>query len=245
MQPAAPAAPVAELTQAERMYGKPAAQPARLFQPSKPAAAAPAADLTDSEVLYGSNRESEPITGLKPPVYTDEQEEAAHEEQQAKSQALSEKLAQARLDATPEHIRELRSDPARVLFSPQVEFAQAMPDEAFFDPQLPPEASRELAAEYREIAADVGMRPADLEIFDRAVAAPETNEQRDALWQQSAALLEREFGPGRKAVDAFVDAINFGEADPRRAAVLKYFIHDPNVMLLTARLARQAKTRIR
>lgn len=140
--------------------------------------------------------------------------------------------------AIPPEILEQRKTNERVLYGAQAEFAKSIPDSDFRS--LEPLAREAVAGELREMAADLGLVPADIPDLTKALNNPPmTEEARISAREQAVALLNQNFGHG--AYQAWLDARRFVAADPRRAAILERAGDDPKTVLRIAKLAQQAK----
>ena len=147
----------------------------------------------------------------------------------------------------PEAVKELRNTPERRMFSPQGSFASVQLETAMKDVTLDPAVKTAVAAEYREVFADIGASTQDAqEIVDavgRFTAEPMAPE-RDATNTNSAIqILNEHYGTDAKA--ALATAQEMIARDPRFARVLEIsrLGNDPQTVLKIVQLARSAKMR--
>lgn len=213
----------------------------------EPAAAGNPPAASPADVLYGDTSESSAL------AQADKQTKPTTPEQAAED-LYGEEEAVAMPDL-PDDIKALReADQERKLYSAQGVFKYVVPDQLFEDenglsdlpPEMTPAVKSAAIAEVREICCDLGMRAQDASNF-RALGASikeaPTDEQRVAWREQAVEDLNREYGQDAK--QALRDAARFAQRDPRLAKALEHNARGdhPGVVLMLARLARQARAR--
>lgn len=212
--------------------------------------------MTDAaSILYGASPTPTTPSVVVPPQGGEPQPEPEQTETLAddlppdntvaeKAQSIQDVTTESIRSSIPEDILAAReADPLRKLYSPQVEFEQGIADDAFSSiPGISTEAAKAIAVEVREMAGDMGMQSADIQIFRDALTRanePLSEEQRIQNREKAVEMFNREFGNG--ALQAFNDARRFVAADPRRERIISMIGDDPAVCLRVAQLARAAK----
>ncbi|KQR90199.1 hypothetical protein ASG35_03030 [Burkholderia sp. Leaf177] len=217
---------------ADRLYGTPAtapAEPAQVAAKTKPASEPVEAKPADPRAL---RRQAEDI-------------ERAARAKQATSDA--DKALAEKYPNVPAEVAKLRDTSERRMFSPQGTFASVQLEAAMKDVTIDPAIKTAVAAEYREVFADIGASAQDAqEIVDavgRFTAEPMTPE-RDAKNANSAIqMLTEHYGADAKA--ALASAVEMVTRDPRFARVLEVsrLGNDPQTVLKLCQLARSQKAR--
>jgi hypothetical protein len=215
------------------LYGGPTAAAA-----PAPAAAPADGTATAAERLYGGPTQAEAT-----PVADNTAAEPATADT-APTAMSPEAVAQATeqiASRIPADIKELRSDPARKMYSAQVEF-KSISDAAFVSKDIPAELAPAVAAELREVLADVGFKAQDLPDLVHALERQPTTPQAIAdAHDRAVELLNAEFGQNAK--QALRDARAYIAADPRRLQLFEAVGNDPRTVLRVAQLAQAAKRR--
>jgi hypothetical protein len=214
---------------AEALYGNP--EPAPSSAPTQPTPTASAAPPKPDAAT--------PIT--QPPGGQGAADPAA-----APQLGVADLTPERVLQSVPSEIIENRAnDDERLMYDPQITYAEVIPD-TLFDrfADLPPETSLAIVGELREMAADMHLTASDVqEIADAGERAMYqqalTQQQLAERWDECTEALNKEFGMG--AAQAFQDMQIFTAADPRRAAILAPVGNDPRVVLAVARAAHRAK----
>lgn len=139
----------------------------------------------------------------------------------------------------PEPLQEVttqqETDPARLMYSPQVQYRDVLPDSAF--------PTSEDAAAARELVADIGFSLKDIPMLKAAMKMELTPDQRAASRAKAEEMLSRQFG--EDADQVLADTRAWIAADPKRVALFNTPAgDDPKVVMRMVELARAAKSRI-
>lgn len=204
-----------------------------------PVDSSPGPDLTSiASRLYGNTTplDTEQAKPEQPPVTTEEpREEKPAEPTDAKSHI-------------PDAIRGLRDDPLRRMFSAQGTFAQVPLEESMQNLGYEPDTAKAVAAEFREVFADLGASPDDAKQLVMFAAQHNANMPADAaadaqLAASAADMLSRHYG--KDAAEALSDAQKFVARDPRLFRMLDdtRLGNDPQTVMKIVQLARSAKLR--
>jgi hypothetical protein len=148
----------------------------------------------------------------------------------------------------PDNIKALReADAERRLYTAEKTYSGVQIEAAMKDAAFSPELKTAVAAEYREIFADVGASPQDAqEIVDAASrfsVEPMTPERDAANANDAIGALNREFG--NDAADALKAAQQMVTRDPRLVRMLdeSRLGNDPAIVVKLAHLARSQRAR--
>jgi hypothetical protein len=143
----------------------------------------------------------------------------------------------------PQEIYDLRNSQERLLFSAQAEHAQAILDKDFASPDLAPELQQAVAAEAREILADLGLSRSEGLELRSAIVNHDPAVPSAQAWDSMTALLNREFG--MNATEAFDRARALVQRDPRVEQILAAngLGNNPKIVLQIARAAMRNRGR--
>jgi hypothetical protein len=152
-------------------------------------------------------------------------------------------------DATPAPIREMRdADTDRKMYSPQNMLKDSLPDDTFTEVvgEGITDASKAAAvAEWREIAADVGMSNNEVKqfvgLYKQNITNPPTPEQNDKWRNESVKLLKERYGERADSMLGMADKLV--KRDPRVQHLITHggLANHPQVVLSIAEAAlRQA-----
>lgn len=191
---------------------------AKLYPPPPEPEAAPAPATDAAGALYGTTLTDSPDPadeGLEATT-TDEKAEALYGDPEPPPNVVS----------VPDNIRALREgDPDRKVYSPQSAYNRVLED-GLLDPldgspgNLPPEARPAVVAELREIAADLGLAPTDVELIrTRAGMARTTPVKPEAAIDDAVTQMNAAFGQDAKR--AWLDARALVARDPRVAKLIE------------------------
>jgi hypothetical protein len=238
--------------------------------PTTKAAPSAVADLSDAEQRARSmhpnsyhtsaTMKAEPLTAPTP-VKPEQTKPVDSEQARAEAMfpSMQEKPTQNYTETTPQDLRALRdADRDRAFFSPQRMYGADLPDSLFDNTTdengniLPVEHRQAIAAEYREIAADLGLSSPDVRTFAatlKQVTANPPSDQEAQQWQaDSQRWLQGKFG--KDAPKALELAQKLVRRDPRVHALIHSageFGNHPKMveMLVNAAQAEHRKGRLK
>lgn len=202
---------------AAALYGAPAPAPAAQPAPTNvQPAQAPARETAERPEADDSGHWDTAPTEMTQEGEEDDAPQAA--EQPAPMSA--EQQLQAINDAVPADIRDLRQDPARLLFSAQVEHASTLTDADVTKahPDLSADVRAAILHEAREIFTDTGFTAAEAKDMLAAAVRFDASQPADKLWAQTAKALND--GLGMQAKAGYEAAIALANRDPRVAQSL-------------------------
>lgn len=143
----------------------------------------------------------------------------------------------------PDAVRELRQDQS---FNANETYQDALPDDVLTNDELTPELREAATREFRAMAGDLALPPAELSQFVTlakwAESNPPTQEQHDSWRQDALATLEREFDDPAQALK---DANALLRRDPRVRALIDHFGlgNHPSVVKMIAQRARSERAK--
>jgi hypothetical protein len=200
---------------------------AKLFD--HPTSNTPPAPMAGPDTLLTSGATGSPV---KPPAasgdaWAELRQPKPTDQQIAEKLYPQEKALPNANETTPANIREMReADNERKIFSPQQQLADAIPDGVFADVTaegITDEHKTAAVAEFREIAADVGMGGQEVKsfvgLYRENLATPPSDEQVANWHEASVKRIQEKYGQRADAVMGLAQKLV--ERDPRVGQIIK------------------------
>lgn len=189
-----------------------------------------------AEVMFGGSTEQAAPPAQPAPEPPPVQERT---EEEVAETLFGDKTQPVQFDPVSEEVRALRDDPNRRMFSPQETLRSALPDATEAPEGFDLATTNKAMAEAREIAADLDLGPADINVLrTRAGQIQATAPSQESQVEASIVALNARFGSD--ATQALRDARLLLQRDPRAARLIEGagLGNDPQTVVMLAERAR-------